>query len=118
MAFWGKYGASVVTSGGGGEKSVAALMNRYLVVTGAMPIGAVGANMSAMPAGDFTEEVRNNADAPGRKLVRAWKAGTVPSRVAKNRNDFKDRMLSLMKHRGKDWPYEVKYWREKRGVAI
>ena len=118
MAFWGKYGASVVTSGGGDEKAVTALMNRYLVVTGAVPVGAVGANMSAKPEGDFTTEVKENARTLGRKLVRAWKAGTAPPRIAKDRDAFKDRMLSLMKYRGKDWPYEVKYWREKRGVAI
>ena len=118
MAFWGKYGASVVTSGGGDEKAVAALMNRYLVVTGAVPVGAAGANMSAMPAGDFTPEVKENARALGRKLVRAWRAETVPAGVAKRRDDFRERMLSLMKYRAKDWPYEVRYWKEKRGVAI
>ena len=118
MAFWGKYGASVVTSGGGDEKAVAACMNRFLVVTGAVPVGAAGANMSAMPEGDFTPEVKEKARVLGGKLVRAWRAGTVPSGIAKRRDNFKGRMLSLMKYRGKDWPYEVRYWREKRGAAI
>lgn len=118
MAFWGKYGASVVTSGGGDEKAVAAYMNRFLVVTGAVPVGAAGANMSAMPEGDFTVEVKGNARALGGKLARAWGAGTVPPGIAKHRDNFRERMLSLMKYRAKDWPYEVRYWREKRGVAI
>ncbi|MDA8086824.1 MAG: hypothetical protein M0Z75_09010, partial [Nitrospiraceae bacterium] len=115
MSFWGKYGASVATSGGGGEEAVTAYMNQFLIATGTVPVGAAGANMSAMPEGGFTEEVKDSALALGKELVLAWKEGGVPPEVAKRRDDFRRRMLSLIAYRKDEWPYEFQYWKTREG---
>jgi multimeric flavodoxin WrbA len=116
MQFWGKYGASVVTSGGGDEETVAEYMNHFLITTGAVPVGGVWANMSTMPEEGFTEEVMKKARAAGSRLVEAWKAGEVPHKVDERRKAFRRRMHALMDWRKEEWPFEYSYWKENRGI--
>ncbi len=116
MQFWGKYGASLVTSGGEGEEAIPEYMNQFLIMTGAVPVGTVSANMSAMPSGDFTEELRERARALGRKLVTEWRAGQVLPEVEARRNAFRDRMCAVMPWRKEEWPYEYRYWKEGMGL--
>ncbi len=113
MQFWGKYGASVVTSGGGDEEGISDYMNHFLIITGVVPVGGVWASMSAMPAGVFTEKVKDDALNLGRRLVAAWKAGEVPPEVDLQRKNFRERMQILVDYRKKEWPYEYRYWEEK-----
>ena len=116
MQFWGKYGASVVTSGGGDEETVAEYMKHFLITTGAVPVGEVSAMMSAMPEEGFTEEVTVSAVGLGKRLVTAWRAGEVPPEVDERRNAFRRRMHALMDWRREEWPFEYGYWKEKMGL--
>ncbi len=115
MSFEGKYGASVVTSGGGDEKPIADYMNHFLVTTGITPVGSVWATMGAS-AGGFTEDLKDEALELGKKLVRAWKNKTVLEEVERGRNEFKQRMQLLMLYRKEEWPYEWEYWQKHRGL--
>jgi multimeric flavodoxin WrbA len=116
MAFEGKYGASVVTSGGGDEKPIAAYMNHFLMTTGIRPVGSVWATMGSTFGATFPDQVHKKALALGRKLVASWeKKATIP-RVERQMSAFKDRMRSLMIYRKKEWPYEYRYWRKHRDL--
>jgi len=112
MSFWGKYGASVVTSGGGDEGPITDYLNHFLVTTGAVPVGAVSACMSAMPEAGFTDEVIESAGGLGRRLVKSWRAAEVPPEVSERREAFRQRMQTLMNYRGSEWPYENEYWKK------
>jgi len=116
MQFWGKYGASVVTSGGGDEKAIVAYMNHFLTISGAVPVGGVWASMSTMPDGIFTENVQEAARTLGKKLISAWKTGEVPPDVDVLRKSFRERMRGLCDYRKEEWPYEYQYWKQKTGV--
>jgi multimeric flavodoxin WrbA len=116
MEFWGKYGASVVTSGGGDEKAIADYMNHFLTITGAVPVGGVSATMSAMPGGVLSENVKEDARALGSMLVKAFRAGEVPLDVDLVRKNFRERMLGLVNYRKEEWPYEYQYWGKKLGI--
>lgn len=115
MQFWGKYGASVVTSGGGGDEPISDYMNHFLITTGIIPVGAVWAAMSQMPEVGFTGEVRKKARAVGRRLIEAANRGETPKDVMKHRKDFRNRMKTLMSYRKEDWPYEYAYWERHKG---
>ncbi len=116
MSFWGKYGASVVTSGGGGDEPVTEYINHFLVTTGALPVGGLGAAMSVMPDCGFTEEVREAARELGKRLVDAWRTKMVPPQAEKGRNEFRERMLALVNYRKEEWPYEFQHWKERMSV--
>jgi len=72
LGFEGRYGASVVTSGGGDEEPIAEYMNQFLLTTGITPVGSVWANMGTLPNNEFTPEIVADAQALGRKLVHDW----------------------------------------------
>ncbi len=116
MQFWGKYGASVVTSGGGDEKAIVEYMNHFLTITGAVPIGGVWASMSAMSGGIFTANVQDEARKLGKKLISSWRADEVPTDVDLLRKSFRERMRGLVDYRKEEWPYEYQYWKEKTAV--
>jgi multimeric flavodoxin WrbA len=116
MQFWGKYGASVVTSGGGVDEPIVDYMTHFLITTGIIPVGGVWAAMSAMPEGGFTEEVTEEARSLGRRLVEASREGKVPRDTGKRRNSFREQMKELMLYRREEWPYEYQYWKEHRGL--
>jgi multimeric flavodoxin WrbA len=113
MSFWDKYGASVVTSGGGDEEPIAEYMNHFLITTGALPVGTVSACMSAMPEEGFTDEVQEKARRLGRRLVTACRSSEIPSGVQEKRRDFRERMKTLVTYRGSEWPYEYEYWKKR-----
>jgi len=116
MQFWGKYGASVVTSGGGDEKPIADYMNHFLITTGAVPVGSVWASMATMPAGSFTDEVCEASRNLGRRLVEAWRVREVPHEADMLRSEFRERMRALIAYRKEEWPFEFQYWKENMGV--
>lgn len=116
MAFEGKYGASVVTSGGGDEKPIAAYMNHFLITTGIRPVGSVWATMGTTVGATFPDKVHKQALALGKKLVASWKKKATSARVESQMSAFKDRIRSLMIYRKKDWPYEYAYWKKYRGL--
>lgn len=112
LAFEGKYGASVVTSGGGDEAAVADYMNHFMITTGITPVGAVWATMGTLPNYEFTEEILTNARALGQKLVHDWKEKILPLEIAERQAQFKERMRQLMTYRREEWPFEYEYWKK------
>ena len=116
MEFEGKYGASVVTSGGGDEAPIAEYMNHFLITTGIRPVGAVWATMGALIDDNFTDDICKHAQKLGEDLVRAWKNGTIDPSTENTMAAFRERMRQLMLWRKQQWPYEYEYWRSHRGL--
>ena len=116
MAFEGKYGASVVTSGGGDEEPIAQFMNHFLITTGVMPVGSVWATMGTIVGEDFPEEILRKARGLGKKLVKSWKQKAVIPEAEEVRKSFEGRMRRLMVCRKEDWPYEYGFWKKHRGL--
>jgi len=110
LAFEGKYGAAVVTSGGGDEAPVAEYMNHFLMTTGIMPVGAVWATMGTLTGDDFPRDIRERALSLGERLVNAWKNKERPADTAKAMDAFHNRMKTLIQYRKEEWPYEYDYW--------
>ncbi len=116
QSFEGKYGAAVITSGGGDEEPIADYMQHFLAITGAVPVGAVWATMGRIHGYDFPAEVRQKALALGETLVRAWKTGEKNPAYAEVTRTFHERMHSLMLYRKEEWPYEYDFWKKHRGL--
>ncbi len=118
LQFEGKYGAAVVTSGGGDEPHVAEYINHFLLTTGVRPVGAVWATMGNLVDDRFTAEIIENARGLGRTLVEAWRTGRTEPATEEIMASFKERMRQLMLWREKEWPYEYEYWKSGRGLGI
>ena len=116
QAFQGKYGAAVVTSGGGEDEPIADYLQHFLATTGAVPVGAVWARMGEISGQDFPEPIRNKAFALGEKLVQAWKSRETAPRFEREAAQFRERMRSLILRRKDEWPYEYEYWKKYRGL--
>jgi multimeric flavodoxin WrbA len=116
MAFEGKYGASVVTSGGGDEAPIAQYVNHFLLTTGVIPVGSVWATMGTIAEGDFPEEILRQARDLGKNLVRSWKEKAVTPETGEMRKSFEERMRRLMRFRKDEWPYEYEFWKMHRGL--
>ncbi len=110
LAFSGKYGASVVTSGGGGDDPVIDYMNRFLMVTGIRPVGGVHATMGALPQGEFTPGLRDLARELGESLVRNWRDKVTDPETERTIADFGERMRELVGWNRDAWPYEHEHW--------
>jgi multimeric flavodoxin WrbA len=111
QAFRGKYGASVVTSGGGGEEGVTEILNRFLLSTGVVPVGSVWATTGGAVAGELPAEVRSAAAELGETLVDACRHRARYPQSDEWIAEFRDRMRSLVSSRREEWPYEYEYWR-------
>jgi multimeric flavodoxin WrbA len=116
QSFSGKYGVSVVTSGGGDEEPIAEFMNHYMITTGMIPVGSVWATMGTITGDDFPEDIREKAFDLGRHLVERWAAKTVEPGVQKKRDLFHERMKQLMLWRKSEWPFEYDYWVKHHGL--
>lgn len=113
LSFEGKYGASVVTSGGGGDDPIIQYMNRFLLVTGIHPIGGVHATMAALPNGEFTEGIKNRARELGADLVAAWREKRTDPEVTMEMNAFRKRMRELVFWKKEEWLYEYNLWQNR-----
>ncbi len=116
LRFHGKYGASVVTSGGGDEPPIADYMNHFMMITGIQSVGSVWATMGLIFEDGFPEEIRQKAITLGQRLVQAWSNKEVFPEVQEKMAEFKDRMRRLMLWRKDEWPYEYQYWRDLWGL--
>ncbi len=110
QTFMGRYGASVVTSGGGDEEPIADYLNQFLISTGIVPVGSVWATMGLITGDTFPEDITKKAFALGCRLVEAWKTKTVDPEVKTKIDEFHQRMRSLMTWRKEEWPFEYNYW--------
>lgn len=116
LGFEGKYGVSVVTSGGGDEPPIADYMNHFLMTTGIVPVGGVWATMGTIMDDDFPPVIRQDALTLGERLVDAWKEKEVPKGVKRDMQAFHERMKMLITYRKEEWPYEYEYWRKNRDI--
>jgi multimeric flavodoxin WrbA len=112
LGFDGKYGASVVTSGGGDEAPIAEFMNHFMLITGITPVGSVWATMGTIAGDEFPAEILENAQALGRKLVHDWQKQIVPPDIEQGKARFMERMRQLMLYRKDEWPFEYEYWKK------
>lgn len=116
MSFRGKYGLSVVTSGGGGDEPIVDYMNQFLLVTGVHPLGGVHAAMGELEGGAFPEELKQRARELGADLVRAWDKGEVQQETIAAMAAFRERMRSLVTWHKDEWPHEYEYWQKNQGL--
>jgi len=114
LEFEGRYGAAVVTSGGGNEKPIAEAMNYFLIETGIRPVGEVWATMMNVGEQDFPEDITNQALTLGKNIVAAVKNKIKTKKVEKQMQAFRKRMQSLVLYRKDEWHYEYKCWQEKK----
>jgi len=117
LGFEGRYGASVVTSGGGEDEFVAETMNHFLMTTGVRSVGSVWTVMGQIGDEGFPEEISARAAALGRNLVSSWKNRTINPEAEKEMAAFRERMRALIAYHKDEWPYEYKYWREHHGLT-
>jgi multimeric flavodoxin WrbA len=111
MAFDGKYGASVVTSGGGDEAPIADFINHFMITTGIIPVGSVWATMGTIAGDEFPPDILEKAKALGRKLVHDWQNRILPPDIEHRKAQFTERMRRLMTYRKDEWPFEYEYWK-------
>jgi multimeric flavodoxin WrbA len=116
MALEGKYGLSVVTSGGGDEPPIADFMNHFMITMGITPAGSVWATMGNIYGDEFPDEIKQQAKALGEKLVDWWRNKTSAPEIDKAKSEFAARMKTLMQYRKEEWPHEYEYWKINRGL--
>lgn len=114
LRFEGKYGVSVVTSGGGDEEPITEYMNHFLVITGVRPVGSVWATMGNITGDSFPDDISRRAFELGRKLVKSWEQKITDPQVEEKMSAFRQRMQNLMEWRKDEWPYEYEYWQKHR----
>jgi multimeric flavodoxin WrbA len=115
LEFRGKYGAAVVTSGGGDEEPIARYLERFMAWTGVVPVGSVWATMGGEHR-VFTPAVKADAIDLGRRLVRAWREKKRFSGAEEEMKLFRERMRWLMENRKDLWRYEYDYWKAHLGL--
>ena len=113
MSLEGKYGASVVTSGGGDEWPIVKYLNHFLVITGVTPVDAVWAEMGTTKDRNLDEKTREQALSAGRNVVEAWKSKRRVAMVEKIQDAHRARMRELVRYYRAEWPYEFAYWQER-----
>lgn len=113
LGFEGKYGASVVTSGGGNESSITDYMNQFLMITGIRPVGAVWATMANITGESFPEDISQKARALGKDLVGAWQSQTVLPETETTIKEFAERMRNLIRNHKEEWSYEYEHWQKR-----
>lgn len=116
LGFHGKYGAAVVTSGGGDEEPIAEYLNHFLMMTGIQSVGSVWATMGLIFGDGFPEDLAGRALALGRLLVQAWRNQEVFPEIQEKMAAFRERMRRLMEYRKEEWPYEYDYWQKHWGL--
>lgn len=116
MAFDGKYGASVITSGGGDEEPIADYLNRFMITTGITPVGSVWATMGGIAEAQFPDDIKNDAAALGKTLVESCQGKPRIPVAEEAKAEFKERMRMLVQYRKEEWPYEYEYWHKHLGM--
>lgn len=107
----GKYGAAVVTAGGGGYEEVEAYMLRFLRTLGCWTVGSVGAEAPNLLDEDSRTQAVESAAALGARLVAAARSRQTFPEQEPERKAFYELMKQLVVSRREEWPYEYEYWR-------
>jgi len=114
MALDGKYGASVVTSGGGDEGPIVQYLHDFLMLTGITPVDAVWATTGTTGKyKQLPETWCEQAFNLGRTLVKAWEEKRRFIMVEKVKEKHRERMRELINYYKEEWPYEYNVWKER-----
>jgi multimeric flavodoxin WrbA len=116
QALDGRYGAAVVTSGGGGEDEVADYAQRFLRVLGCWTVGSAGAAAWQLAEKAGRRQALQRAAALGRALVEAVEQKKTYPEQAEERAAFQERIRALVMAQGDEWPYEFAWW-QKEGTT-
>jgi multimeric flavodoxin WrbA len=112
LGFHGKYGASVVTSGGGDEEPIADYMNHFMMLTGIQSVGSVWATMGLISGDQFPQDIEAGALDLGKRLVAASANRESFPEIRQKMDAFEQRMRTLIQYRKDEWPYEYEYWKK------
>ena len=113
LDFSGKYGAAVITSGGGGDEPIIDYLHRFLTATGIHPVGGVHATMGALPEGEFTTGLKQEAQKLGGRLFSAWREKKRDPRIDMEIRVFSRRMQELVFWKKEEWPFEYQAWQSR-----
>ena len=114
MSLEGKYGASVVTSGGGDEVPIVEYLDYVLMIMGVTPVDSVWATMGTTGANkQLPEKWREQAFNLGSTLVKAWEGKRRFVKAEKVREKHRKRMRELIDYYRKEWPYEYACWQKR-----
>lgn len=114
MALQGKYGATVVTSGGGDEWPIVQYLHHFLMATGVIPVDSVWATLGTTGHKELPQKCQEQALEVGRSLVEAWEEKRRFVMVEKVQEAHRERMRELLNYYKEEWPYEYSYWKEQR----
>jgi len=107
-----KYGAAVVTSGGGGEAEVEQLLLRFLRAMGCWTEGAVGAPAMQLADPDRKRDLLDAAARLGADIADDIHHRPAFPDQSDERDAFFARMKALVSARREEWPYEYRRWRD------
>jgi len=110
QALDGRYGAAVVTSGGGGEDEVADYAQRFLRAMGCWTVGGAGATAWQLADEGGKKEALQRAAELGRSLVQAISRKRTFPEQAEERTAFQERIRELIVIHKEEWPYEFAWW--------
>lgn len=110
--FDGKFGAAVVTSGGGGCTEVEEYMLRFLRMAGAWTVGSTGAEAFKLMDPSQAPVAVEKARDLGRKLVAAARSGEPPADQVEEHEQTAQFMRQIVSMRKDHWQYEYEYWQK------
>jgi multimeric flavodoxin WrbA len=114
LGFEGRYGAAVLTSGGGGDEPIAGYLDDFLIKVGIRPVGGVWTAMRGLDGKEFPADIAQKAFNLGEILVAAVRSKPKVKKVEKQMDACRERMQALVLYRKNEWPYEYQYWLEKQ----
>ena len=112
----GKYGAAVVTSGGGESAEVETYILRFLRAMGCWTVGSVGIEAWRLGDEPMRSEALERAAGLGNELVAAISGKRTYSDQTAERRSMYERMKELVKSRKDQWTYEYNYWKSRTGL--
>jgi multimeric flavodoxin WrbA len=111
IAFEGKYGAAVVSSGGPGSGAVTDYLTNYLQIMGARTVGSVGVAAYEMANEDSAAKRLSEATTLGERLVRAIERKEEYPDQAEISHQFYTMMREILMNNRNRWPFEYAYWK-------
>jgi len=111
QAMEGKYGASVVTSGGSGGEEVEGYLLRFLRALGCRTVGGVTAEARQLEEESSRGLKYGEAAMLGARLVEAIRTRAAFPDQDNEHAAFFQRMRELVSFRKDEWPYEFNYWK-------
>ncbi len=115
QALDGRYGAAVVTSGGGGEDEVADYMQRFMQAMGCWTVGGTGAPAWQLAEESGKQQALDGAAELGRTLVDAIEQKKRYPEQEADRTAFQERIRELVVVHQEEWPYEFAWWQKEGG---